>query len=91
MSTEFRQTENTYAYKKQTSSIPFILTLGAIALGMILWTFALIMWPISVLEGWNGDPLFTIMVVCSFLLLFAACHYFDCEDERKRRDSSKFS
>lgn len=86
------QSENifvTFGSKKQISTILSTLATCAIALGMILGTAALLIWPITLLEGWNSDSLITIMLVCAFFLLFAACHYFDCDDERKRRDSRK--
>ncbi len=61
----------------------------AVALGIILGTAALVIWPVSMIEGWNTDSLITLMLVVAFFLLLAACHYFDCDDERKRLGSSK--
>lgn len=89
MTFEFAGIEDTFSHKKQTTFIPLTLALCAFSLGIILGISALIMWPISVLEGWNSDYLITIMLAVAFFLLLAACHYFDCVDERKRHDSGK--
>ena len=79
----------TFDQKKQTSSNSLTLASCAFSFGLILGTSALMMWPICVLEEWNSDYLINSLLVCAFFLLFAACHYFDCVDERKVPNSSK--
>ena len=52
------------------------------AAGGIVAMSALIIWPISYLEGWRFDPLVTVMLAIALVLITAGVHYRDVLEAR---------
>src|SRR5687768_17430016 len=59
-----------------------VFSIGAMTIGSILAMSALIIWPVSYLEGWRSDPLVTVMLILSLALITAGVHYRDVLEAR---------
>jgi hypothetical protein len=45
---------------------------------------ALVLWPLSYLEGWNSNAPITVMILLAFILGAIGAHCLDCTEERAK-------
>jgi hypothetical protein len=51
----------------------------------ILAVSALVLWPLSYLEGWNSKAPITVMIILAFVLGGIGAHCLDCTEERDKK------
>jgi len=50
----------------------------------ILAVSALVLWPLSYLEGWNSNAPITVMILLAFVLGGIGAHFLDCMEEKDK-------
>jgi hypothetical protein len=50
----------------------------------ILAVSALVLWPLSFLEGWNSNAPITVMILLAFVLGGIGAHFLDCMEEHDK-------
>ena len=50
----------------------------------ILAVSALVLWPLSFLEGWNSNAPITVMILSAFVLGGIGAHCLDCMEEKEK-------